>query len=270
MKCLGFERVSIVANGRRVRRARFEDRSNLPVSAACVVGNGMREALTALLHAPVNVRLLEPQLPDADGWAAISRDARWYRVRGPLADAAIVLRSRDGAALLEAAFGEPIVATAPRSAIEREVLARLVRGLAATLAPVNGLTGELPPIVSQDAPVGFTTYFEVSLTLPVRATIGIALARDPQADPRGNLTLADLAEVEIELSVRLAAARMPAGELAALQPGALVPMTTEVEAFGSVCLGGHPIARAEIGACGGRYAAKLCDAPGVALLKGTT
>jgi flagellar motor switch/type III secretory pathway protein FliN len=267
VKCLGFERTAVALNGRRVRRACFEDRSNLPASAACVVGNGMRETLASLLHAPVNVRLLEPRLPDAAGWSAIACGATCYRVRGPLAEAAIVLRPRDCAALLEAAFGEPIDATAQRSAIEREVLMRLVRGLAATLAPVNGLSGEVPPIVAQGTPAGFTTYFEVAVTQPVRASIGIALARDPRIEPRGRLTLEDLADVEIELAVRLARTQIPAGALAALQPGALVPMTTEVGS-GAVCLGGHPIARAECGARGGRYAARLCDAPGDAMLKG--
>ena len=40
-----------MTNGRRVRRARFVDRSLLPVAAACVVANGVRETLAALLHA---------------------------------------------------------------------------------------------------------------------------------------------------------------------------------------------------------------------------
>jgi flagellar motor switch/type III secretory pathway protein FliN len=268
MRCLGFERATVVRNGRRVRRARFEDRSNLPVSAACVVGNGMRETLASLLRVPVNVRLLEPQLPDPAGWSAIAQDALWYRVRGPLADAAIVLRQRDCAALLEAAFGEPIAPAATRSPIESEVLTRLVRGLAATLAPVNGLSGEVPAVVAQPAPPGFTTYFEVAVTQPVRAAIGVALARDPQSEPFGHLTLEDLATVKVEVSVQLAPVRLAAGDVAALQPGAVVPMTTEVELAGAVCLGGHPIARAEIGARGGRFAARLCDAG--AMLKGTT
>jgi flagellar motor switch/type III secretory pathway protein FliN len=269
VKCLGFERAGTLSNGRRIRRARFEQRSNLPVSAACVVGNGMREVLASLLRVPVDVRLHEPQIPDPAGWTAIARGAQWYRVHGPLADAAIVLRPRDAAALLEAAFGEPIVAGAVLSAIEREVLNRLIRGLAGTLAPVNGLRGDVPNLVAQGAPLGFVTYFEVAVTQPVRAAIGVALARDPQNEPCGGLTIDDLGHIEIELTLRLAPAQIPAGSLAALQPGAVVPMTTEVGSPAAVCLGGHSIARAESGARNGRYAARLCDAPG-ALPKGTT
>jgi len=255
VKYLGFEPHGTSDAGRCVRRARFEDRSNLPVSAACVVANGMRETLSSLLHVAVAASVFEPQLPDAAGWAAIGRGATCHRVRGPLADAAIVLRPADAAALIAAAFGERIDARRAFSPIEREVLARIVRGLAATLAPVNGCTGELPAIVAQSDASGFTTYFEIAVAHPTRATIGVALAADPVPPTRGRLSIDDLAPVEVDVSVRFACARVAAG-LAALQTGAVLPMP---DAPGNIYLDGCAIARAECGALGGRYAARLCE-----------
>jgi hypothetical protein len=93
MMVLGFARRGEYVGGRYVRRAVLEPRSLLPVSAACLVANGVRERLAEILATDVSLRLLEPRLPDPDAWHAIARDATCYRVRGPLADAAVVLRA---------------------------------------------------------------------------------------------------------------------------------------------------------------------------------
>ncbi|HEY6325785.1 MAG TPA: hypothetical protein VIW73_04615, partial [Candidatus Cybelea sp.] len=111
MRSLGFAPASRnrCDSGKRVRETRFERRSSLPASAACVVANGIRETLTALLGSPVTLRLFEPVMPDPDAWDAIARDATMYRVRGSVADAAIVLRAADAIAFASAVFGEPAV-----------------------------------------------------------------------------------------------------------------------------------------------------------------
>ena len=78
---------------KRIRKPVFGPRSALPPSAACVVANGVRETLTSILSSPVEMRVFEPSIPTAPAWPAIVKDAVLYRVRGSIADAAIVLRS---------------------------------------------------------------------------------------------------------------------------------------------------------------------------------
>ena len=115
-----------------VRAARFETRSMLPISAACVVANGVRETLSSLLRVSVGVRLFEPSIPSPQAWPAILERARLYRLRGHVADAAIVLRPVDAAALAAALFGESHPAGArDLSPIECDVIDRMVSTIAA-------------------------------------------------------------------------------------------------------------------------------------------
>ena len=113
-----------VYRGKRVRRTHFEERSSLPTSAACVVANGVRETLTSLIGAPIAMRLFEPAIPSPRAWGAIVCDAALYRVRGNVADAAVVLRASQACALAAAIFGEPSPEQPPRrelSPLENEV-----------------------------------------------------------------------------------------------------------------------------------------------------
>jgi len=73
---LGFEPLATVIDGRRIRKMRFESRSALPISAACVVANGVRELLGELIGAALSLRLLVPLLPDVRAWNAIARSRR--------------------------------------------------------------------------------------------------------------------------------------------------------------------------------------------------
>ena len=95
MKSLGFSsplRSGFGVSGRRLKEVRFESRSSSADSAACVVANGVRETLSSLLGLPVSMRLFEPSIPAPQAWPANLREARLYRVRGNITDAAIVLR----------------------------------------------------------------------------------------------------------------------------------------------------------------------------------
>ena len=97
MTVMGFEPHANVINGRRVRASRFEKRSLLPVSAACVVANGVRQTLGELLGATVAVRLLEPVLPAREAWSQICAGAIVFAISGESSDAALVLRADDAA-----------------------------------------------------------------------------------------------------------------------------------------------------------------------------
>ena len=191
MKALGFgvtlKGGSDATGVKRVRPALFEARSSLPISAACVVANGIRETLSPLLGGSVAVRLFEPRIPAPHAWSAILRDARLYRVRGNVADAAVVLRASDAVALAAALFGESSGAVERAlSPIECDVLDRLINAIAANLGAVCGAReGYLVERVA--ALDGFVTYFELLIEEPVSSRIGVALSRDPASDARGRL-----------------------------------------------------------------------------------
>ena len=252
MTVLGFEQRSESINGRRIRRARFERRSSLPVSAACLVANSVRETLGALLATSVHLRLLEPVIPDAHAWQAIAAGAQLFAVRGPVCDAAFVLRPQDALALAGSAFGESADAMRPLSALEQEVLVRALRGVAGSLAPVCGR--ELSPLERILDIRGFVTYFELLIERPAAARIGVALSRDPVARGAAMLRIEDLLDVELEVRVQFASGMLPAAAFLDLRSGSNVPMKTRVGEPGLLKAGGAVLARGECGATGERNA----------------
>ena len=240
-----------MTNG-RVRAVRFQRRSSLPVSAACVVANGVRETLSALLAAPVSLRLLAPVVPDARGWSAIRAGALIFGVRGPVCDAAFVLRPDDALALASSAFGEEPGGSRNLSAVEQEVLVRALRGIAGSLAPVCGREpSPLERILDIDS---YMTYFELLVERPAAARIGVALSRDPVSRASGSLRLEDLGSVEIEVCAEFASGTLSAAAFLDLRPGTIVPMKTRVGEPGLLKTGGAVLARGECGALGERSA----------------
>ena len=259
MMVLTFERSARIVDGRRVRRTLFEQRSALPVSAACLVANAVRETLSSLLAAPVNLRLLEPCIPDARAWNAICADARFYRLRGSGGEAAFVLRAADAVAIAGAAFGESATESRDLSPVENEVVLRAMRALSGALAPVCGREpAQIEPILDIN---GYVTYFELLLEAPVRARIGVALARDPDAKGAGRMQPDRLLDVEIELSAQFAQGTMAAADFLDLRPGVLVPMKTKIGAPGLLRAGGTVLARGECGTLGERNVLILGGAP---------
>lgn len=251
MKHLTFAETSEHADGRRIRRALFRERSLLPVSAACVVANAARELLGSMTGGAVPVRLFEPVVPDARAWEAVARDAYCFGVRGSASDAAIVLRPPDALALAAWLFGESGAAARGLSAVEESVLSRCVAALSGTLVPVCGnLTG--PPVRLAAIP-GMATYFELSIgSKAVR--IGIALAREPAGAAGPTLDASVLRHVEIELRARVGPIELPAMAVAALAPGDVLPLATGGGLRASIVLDGAPSASGEVGVRGQRYA----------------
>jgi hypothetical protein len=252
MKCLALSRIVTHAGGRRIREICFEDRSSLPSSAACVVASGARETLGVLLSRPVHLRLFPPVLPSPDAWRAIVASAKLYRYRGTVADAAIVLRPRDALALARAAFGEVsdegITRDAPLSAIESDLLARVVAAIGASLPAVCGVR-EGAAIERVDDIGAYTTFFELLIEHPVRASIGVAVSRDPAPETRGALDLEDLEQVTLPLEVCVDLGEFPASAVMALQPGSLLPAAPG-PLRGRLRAGGRTLA---YGTCGVRH-----------------
>jgi len=225
----------------------------LPVSAACVVATAVRETLGALFGEAVVLKLYEPAIPAPAAWDAIVRDATIYRVRGARADAAVIVRAADARVLAAAAFGEREPGAAALSPLERSVLERTIRAIAAHFAPICG-TGAGEPVVSEQSGAhGFTTFFELQLERPVRARIGIALSRDPQPEPRPGIELDDLLDLSVELAVQLDAGTHTAAAIAALEPGAVMALPPG-GLRGSLALAGRKLAVGECGVNGRHYA----------------
>jgi flagellar motor switch protein FliM len=247
---------SVRESHKRVQNARFEERSSLPTGAVCVVASGVRETLSALLRTPVALSLLEPTIPPAPAWSAIVQGAQIYRFRARKADAAIVLRPPDAAALAAAVFGEPQPsgrANRPLSPIEREVIDRVVRAIARSLAAVCGAR-EGDEIENVGQIEGFVTYFELQLEAPVAARIGIALSSDPSPEPGGQLTLEDLSQVHLAPVASLDLGTVEAETIACLSLGALLPVVALNFHRVTLQLHGRTLARGVCGVRNGRYA----------------
>ncbi|HEY1867181.1 MAG TPA: FliM/FliN family flagellar motor switch protein [Candidatus Cybelea sp.] len=259
MKSLGFgaacgssERIG----GKRVRAAKFDMRSALPISAACVVANGVRETLSALLGAPVGMRLFEPCIPSPQAWHALVRDARLYKVRGALADAAVVLRAPDAVVLAATLFGEARVAPQPErrlSPIESDVLDRMVNAIAANLGTVSGAR-ESHFVERITGIAGFVTYFELLVTDPVGSRIGIALSRDPSPERGTRLDAAALAGVTVAARASLDLGLTDVAAVTRLRPGDVVVVPQSRLEACVLMAGSRGIVRGSCGVRNGRYA----------------
>ncbi len=235
---------------------RFEPRSSLPTTAACVVANGVRETLSSLLGTPASMSICEPIIPRPQAWTAIVREALLYRVRGSVADAALVLRAVDAIAIAAAAFGEPEEDPPARalSAIEREVIDRTANAIAANLSAICGAR-EGPHFVERVASIGgFVTYFELLLEEPASARIGIALSRDPAPEPRSRVAFGHLAPVRISAAGEIDLGTVDAGTAASLAPGAIVPLRPTDMQRCMLTAFGKRLARGHCGVRNGRYA----------------
>ena len=247
MRALAFHR-----SGGRVREACFRERSSLPIGAACLVANGIREVIAGIMSAPVSARLLEPVIPAPAAWSAIARDAVMYRMRGTVTDAAIVLRPRDAAAIAVAAFGERVASLGlqrPLSPIERDVLDRTAATLAGSL---TALCGTRESFESVGSIVGFETFFEILLERPIEARIGIAIARDPLPEAHGLLDIADIGEVALFPALHLDLAAVEAATLGRLEVGAFLPFGPSGSSA-RLALDGCTLARGVCGVANGRY-----------------
>lgn len=245
-----------------VRASGFAERSSLPLSAACVVASGVREALSAIVNAPVAARVLEPVVPAPHAWTAIARGAVLYRYRGSISDAAIVLRPADAAALAAAVFGERIAeppAARPLSPIERDVLDRTAGAIAGTLNAVCG-TRERESLERVTTIGGYVSYFEILLEQAVDARIGIALSNDPAPETHGTLEAGDLAGVTLRPALRLDLANVEARALARLTAGALLALAS-ANVSGRLMLGERTLARGTCGVHAGRFALSIQSVP---------
>ena len=253
MKTLGFARTGEVIAGKRVRPLVFEERSLLPLSAACVVANGVRETLSALFAEAVAIKLYEPVVPSSVAWNAITCDATIHHVRGPNVEAAVIVRMPDASILAAAAFGERDGRPSSLSALERTVIDRTVRAVAVHFAPLCGQGNyEIASGAAGDL-AGYATFFELQIDRPVLARIGIALRSDPIPEARPGLVLEDLTDLGMDLAVEVDIGRLSAAQAGALEVGAFLPFARG-PLRGSLRIAGRTLASGECGVCGAQYA----------------
>jgi flagellar motor switch/type III secretory pathway protein FliN len=261
---LAFERTG------RVRRARFVRRPSVPLDAACVVANGIREALRALLGESCTVTLGEPAALDPAGWRTLSRGALAFAAPGRATDVVFLVPRRDARRLVQAAFGE---APAPHdegwSALEAGAIERIVARCAGACdvlcAERRGPTravdpAGLPPCVA---------FFDVRVGAPIALTLGVGIARElPEPAPARTLPAAALDPLALDVQVVLGHATLAAPRLLALRVGDTVPLVTKVAGGGELNVAGQRIATGSGGVVAG-HAAFAIDSMISMVMRGT-
>ena len=253
-----------------VRRARFVPCANLPVDAACVVANGVREALRTLLGESCSVTLGEPVALDAPAWRAIAGDALLFATPGRATDVIFVLTHRDARRLVHAAFGEDAAAettsadgvwTALESGAIERIVARCATACDALCVERRGPTSHVD---AARAPRS-VAYFDVRVAAPVALTIGVGIVRElPAAAPVGAVRPEMLESLRVEIRAVLGRAIVSTPGLLALQIGTFVPISTKVAGEGELNLAGQRFAFGTCGVRNGRAAFEV----GSVVLKG--
>ena len=247
-----------LSDGRSIRFPSFASRSTLPLSAACVVANGVRETLSRLLATDVEVELVEPAVPTAAERRVLVAGATIVRVRGRISDGFVIVRPADARRLVAIAFGET---DAPErddlSAIERATLERIATNLVPLCTSLCGTLGPSARESVDRAACDIATYFEVRTIGAERFAIGFALTRDPREEVVAEMTVDDLAAVEIEGRVDVAAGSLGVPAFTRIAAGATIPFDTRLGAPGTLRFGDVAFARVTCGVANGRNAATV-------------
>jgi len=226
-------------------------RASLPVDAACVVANGVREALRTLLGEACAVTIGEPVALDAAAWRSLAHNALLFATPGRATDVVFVLAPRDARRLVGAAFGEETAAedgswsVLEAGAVER-IVARCANACDALCVERRG------PTTSVDAArlPRSVAYFDVRVAAPVVLTIGVGILRElPETPPPATLTPAVLGGLGVDVRVILGRGTLTAPRLLDLRVGSLVALSTKVDGEGELKLAGQRIA---LGTCGVR------------------
>ena len=252
---LGFGSPQLQSDGRIVRTPIFTPRSTLPLSAACLVANGMREGLARLLAMELEVDLIEPSIPGAEERRILVDGATIFRVRGRICDGFVIVRAADARRLVALAFGEADRSERdPLSEIERVTLERIANAL---VPLCNTLCGTLGPVAresSERAACDMTSYFEVRTTGALRIAVGFALTRDPVEGVTDRVTLDELADVELVGAVEFGRGSLGVPAFSRLAAGATILLETSLTDPGRLRFGDVAFGRGTCGVKNGRSA----------------
>lgn len=230
---------------RGVRTLRFAPRASIPVEAACLVANGIREALRQLLGA-CEVVVGEPTALRSEAWASVARGAHLFLTRGRQTDIVLVVPQRDARLLLLRAFGEADAVgadAAPCSTLELQAVERIASRCAAAFEPLCAERRAASRRVAVHEVGPCVAYVDVRVQAPIALTLGIGIVRDlPDPGPSGSLPAAALDPVGVEARVVFGEGTMSTASFLALRPGDVVTLATKVGGPASLNVAGRRLA----------------------------
>ena len=242
-----------------VRSARFVPRPSIPLGAACLVANGIRETLHDLFGEACELTIGEPAAIDVRAWDMLSRDAFCFLTCGRQTDIVLVLPPSDARTLVQRAFGETVITEAATlSALELHALERIASRCAATFDPLYAERRGASQRVAVSGLPACVAFFDVRVSAPVALEIGVGLVRDlPDPGPAGTFPAALLGRVPLEVHVEFAAGTIDARTFLSLEPGDIVRLDTQVGAAAGLKIADTYLASGSGGISGGHYSFEL-------------
>jgi flagellar motor switch/type III secretory pathway protein FliN len=224
-----------------VRALRFIPRASIPLEAACVVANGIRETLRELLGEQCELVLGEPTAIGGESWALLAHDAFLFLTRGRQTDIVLVLPHDDARRLVLRAFGEgDELPDGACSALELLALERIAARCAATFDPLCAERRGVSRAVGAHEVPACVAYFDVRVHAPIPLTLGIGIVRDlPDPGPSGALPRTALDTVAVEMRAVFAEGMLDASTFLRLRPGDVVRLDTKVGAPASLNIAGR-------------------------------
>jgi len=248
--------LAFTAPTRGVRRARFVRRCSIPLEAACLVANGVRETLRELFGERCELELGEPAALDAATWTQLAREACLFLMRGRQTDVVLVLPQRDARRLVRRAFGE--IEAAPDeacSALELHALERIAGRCAPACEPLCAERVGPPRAIAAHEVPACVAYVDVRVAAPVPLLLGVGIVRElPDPGPSGALTADALASVTVEARIEFARGSLDAADFVKIRPGSIVKLDTKVGAPACLNIEGRRCAFGEPGNLGVRAA----------------
>jgi len=250
-----------------VRRLRFVPRAPIPVEAACVVANGVRETLRELLGATCELVLGEPAALGPQAWSELAADALLFLTRGRRTDIVLVLPLRDARRLVLRAFGEGDEPGGAQelperacSALELHALERIAARCAAAFEPLCAERREGSRAVRAHEIPACVAYFDLRVHAPLALTLGIGIVRDlPDPGPSGALSPRALDPVTLEARAVFAEGTIDAAAFVKIRPGQVVKLDTKVGAPASLKCGPRRLATGVPGVVASRTAFLVHD-----------
>jgi flagellar motor switch/type III secretory pathway protein FliN len=247
------------ADARGVRRVRFVPRASIPLGAACLVANGLRETLRELLGERCELTIGEPAAIGPDAWDTLSREAHCFLTHGRQTDIVLVVPHGHARTLVLRAFGEGEPPAAPTlSALELQAVERIAARCAAAFDPLCAERRGASTRVVAGAVPACVAYFDVRVQLPVPLEIGIGIVRElPDPGPTGAISAGHLAHVPVELRAEFATGTIDVATLLRLEPGDVIRLESQVGADMSLKIGGRQVASGTAGVTAGRYSCEV-------------
>ena len=175
----------------------------------------------------------------------------------------MILRAREALRLAALAYGETGGAErVTLSSLERTTLERIAGALTAHCVALCGTLGPATRETAERAACDIATYFEVRTTGAQRFSIGFGLTRDPREEVTGRVALEDIAAVEVEGRIEVAAGMLGVPAFSRIAVGATIPFETRLGAPGVLRFGDVAFSRVTCGMANGRNAATVEALPG--------